>query len=447
MTHPANSAGDGGPSLSQARTSSARHTHNHNHHNHNHLHLHRRLHTPEVDTTSPHIRSPPTEKKLHDRQVVVVETVSVVHYIDATGSVTSVETLQTEPVAPPTPINIIIPPGATDGLTTPGDALPSVSLSGLFPESTDGAPSTTATSAESETTSASSLSASSETLTSSSSSFDLTSTISASNYPTIEAGAPGGDSDVEAGAPWQSTVPVEPTPEAPSGGLPPETRDALVGGIVGSVAGIALVALAFLYLMKWRKQRVQGIMLLRDGDNAARSRGFVSPEPTSPTQGGAGAAAMAERSVPFAVPAALAKLTGGKRAIEAPPPESPTQEKGFYRVSGRKLISVLESGGDGYSDPHDSIGSQGSYFRDSEAFAGSSNLQPLQLGSPMRPVSGVPIFRDGPGRTAVEEEAPISPNHRRSAFPTTLRVPDPVGRSFASRDGSHGSASRFTEDA
>ena len=156
---------------------------------------------------------------------------------------------------------------------------------------------------------------------------------------------------------------------------------------------------------------------------------------------------MTGRSGAFAIPAALANLTGSKRAIEAPTAEPVTQEKGFYRVSGRKLVSVLESGGDGYSDPHDSIGSGTSYFRDSQVFLDDSNDSPLQLGSPMRPVSGVLIMRDGPGRTPVQESAPLPPGYRPSAFPTTLPVPDQVGRSFASRDGSRGSGSRFMEDA
>lgn len=159
---------------------------------------------------------------------------------------------------------------------------------------------------------------------------------------------------------------------------------------------------------------------------------------------------MAERSGAFAIPAALANLTG-KRAIDAPPAEPVTQEKGFYRVSGKKLVSVLESGGDGYSDPHnphDSVGSNRSYFRDSQAFLDDSNDSPLQLGSPMRPVSGVVVMRNGPGRTPIQESALSSPGHRPSAFPTTtLPVPDQVGRSLASRDGSRGSGSRFTEEA
>lgn len=155
---------------------------------------------------------------------------------------------------------------------------------------------------------------------------------------------------------------------------------------------------------------------------------------------------MTQRSALFAVPAALAKLTGGNRSLEAAPAEPATQEKGFYRVSGRKLRSVLETGGDGYSDPHDSIGSGTSYYRDSQMFLDSSDLPPLQLGTPMRPQSGVPIIRDGPQRMPIHEQAPLPPGHRPSAFPTTLPVPDALGRSFGSRDGSRGSGSRFTED-
>ncbi|KAK4155939.1 hypothetical protein C8A00DRAFT_13050 [Chaetomidium leptoderma] len=463
--------GDGsGPSLAQARNT--RHNHNHDlNHQHLHLHRHRRLHLPGADNASPHIRSPPNEK-LHGRQVVIVQTVSVVHYIDATGAVTSVETLRSDPVAP-TPLDPLA--GVTAALSALGDALPSVSLPGIIPGLIDGAPSsTTSTSAESETSSSStSLSASSETLTSTP--FGSPS----SAFPTLS-GQPHDrtllefytnvvlfsfhirfyfnqeqqlsmdfhdriqrEDNANAGAGAQAPVPVpmDPTPEPPAG-LTPETRNAVVGGVVGSVAGIALVVLALMYFLKWRRQRGQGIMLLGDGDSTARGRAFSSAGPASPSSG----KGMTERSGPFAIPSALANLTG-KRAIDAPPAEPATQEKGFHRVSGKKLISVLESGGDGYSDPHDSIGSDSSFYRDSQAFLSSSGQPPLQLGSPMRPVSGVPIFRDGPQRAAVQEQSPLPPGHRRSAFPTTLPMPDSVGRSFASRDGSRGSASRFTEDA
>jgi hypothetical protein len=485
-----------GPSLFQAR--STRHNHNHHlNHQHLHLHQHRRLHTPEADITSPHIRSTPNEK-LHGREVVVVQTVSVVHYIDATGAVTSIDTLTSDPPVAPTAVGLpagltsVLPalddvlPTLGDVLPTLSDVLPSVSLPGLLPDPTDGAPSST-TSAESETSS-STLSVSSETLTStpfsSTSAFPTLSGISNSssstrppslfgnhtigifsnysrtsssrstfastksssslwtstsntNAPTIEAGGTGDSTDTGTGSTAATPVPVEPTPEPT--GLPPATRNAVVGGVVGSIAGIALIAIALLYLLKWRRQRGQGIMLLGDEDTTTRGRGFSSPGPTSPGS----AAAMTERAGAFAIPSALAKLSG-KRAIDAPPAEPATQEKGFYRVSGKKLVSVLESGGDGYTDPHDSVGSGSLYYRDSQAFSESSN--PFQLGSPMRPVSGVPIYRDGAQRTALQEQGPLPPGHRQSVFPAMLQPPDSARRSFAPRDGSRASTSRFMED-
>ncbi|GAB1314283.1 hypothetical protein MFIFM68171_04493 [Madurella fahalii] len=479
----------GGPSLLQARKT-RQHQHQHQH-LHNHQHLHCRLHShtearqPQGgDSAAPHIRSPPPSDNLHERQVVVVQTVSVVHYVDASGAVTSVSTIRSDPV---TPSLLGIPPGVTAVLSAVGDALPSVSLSGLLPDLNDGAPSTTASA---QTESSVPVSASPETLTSapfsSSSAFPTLSTgifnSSSTHIPSLFSNstvglfsnttktafsstfssktssssstpltttntfdvatlavAPGSDATAGAGSP--AAAPATPEPTADSGpGLTPATRNAVVGGVVGSVAGIAIIVLALLYLLKWRKQHARGIMLLGDGDSTAHGRGL-----TYGTSPGGGRGGMMERAAVFAVPAALAKLTGNKQSVGTPA-ASATQEKGFYRVSGRKLISVLESGGDGYSDPSDSIGGGTSYYRDSQAFLDSSNLQPLQLGSPMRPQSGVPVFRDGPQRTATHGQAPSPSGHRPSAFPTTLPVPDALGRSFASRDGSRGSGSRFTED-
>ncbi|AEO62776.1 uncharacterized protein THITE_2107356 [Thermothielavioides terrestris NRRL 8126] len=493
-----------GSSLFQAR--STRHddnhelNHNHNHlhqhqHQHHHLHPHQRrrlLHHVEADSASPHIRSPSDEKTLHNREaVVIVQTVSVINYIDASGVVTSVETVRSPDPVPVAQTTLDLPAVVTAGLSVLGNLVPSVSLSGLLPGPSDGAPSATS-SVQSETAS-SSLSASSMTLTSaplssssvfptlttglfnsstrisslsgnqtsllfsnstrtssSHSTFASTTTASSSSrltsttvfdLPTAAAGGAGAGADSGAAAPSATSASAQPTSGTPSG-LTPETRNAVVGGVVGSVAGLALIALIFLYLLKWKKQRGQGIMLLGDSNSSARGGGVSSPDPAMPRSG----TGMAERSGPFAIPSALAKLTGGRRAIDAPP-GPPVQEKGFYRVSGRKLISVLESGGDGYTDPHDSVGSATSYYRDSQSFVDGSKRPPLQLGSPMRPVSGVPIFRDGPQRTPVHEEGPRPGGPQSSASPGSLPLADAPGRSFASRDSPRGSGSRFTEHA
>jgi hypothetical protein len=155
---------------------------------------------------------------------------------------------------------------------------------------------------------------------------------------------------------------------------------------------------------------------------------------------------MAERSLPFAVPAALANLTGYKRTSQKTDrtiSSTAGSERGFYRVSGRKLPSVLQSGGDGYGggiDDNNTL-SGSSFYRDSRGFYGGPGSPSLPLaGASMQRDSGVPIMRPSPARTPVTaqglfvEQAPLDPPRR----------PDGVGRSHSSHDGSHGS--RFTEE-
>ncbi|KAK2036242.1 hypothetical protein LZ31DRAFT_616581 [Colletotrichum somersetense] len=141
---------------------------------------------------------------------------------------------------------------------------------------------------------------------------------------------------------------------------------------------------------------------------------------------------------------------------------SETGERGFVRVSGRKLPSVLQSGGDGYTDPGDIVApvapfgggandDESVYYRDSRAFfdpGGHDGQSPrLALGSPMRPESGVVVFKESPARTPVTESAPFAdPNASLSPSPPPTR--DPIGRTLPSQDGSRdsrGSASRFQE--
>lgn len=211
--------------------------------------------------------------------------------------------------------------------------------------------------------------------------------------------------------------------------------------MVGSVAGVALVALFLMFLLKWKKGQQNGLLLLGDSDSAKRAGGFGLPAGPKPRDGNDGG--MPERSVPFAVPSALASLTGQRKGIEAGPGEAGLEEKGFYRVSGKKLVSVLQSGGDGYSDPHASVMSGTSDYRTSEMFFGGP-LQRLQLGSPMRPESGVMIMRSGPNRTPVQEQNPFS-DEARPLTPPTI---NPNGRSLTSlrASGSQGSNTRFAED-
>ncbi|EQB59485.1 hypothetical protein CGLO_00111 [Colletotrichum gloeosporioides Cg-14] len=162
---------------------------------------------------------------------------------------------------------------------------------------------------------------------------------------------------------------------------------------------------------------------------------------------------MTQRAVTFgsaAVGGAAAAAKPHSRRASEP---SETGERGFVRVAGRKLPSVLQAGGDGYTDPREAAGGatanddESVYYRDSQAFfePGGAGQTRLALGSPMRPVSGVITMQPGPARTPVTESAPFP-----APPDSTLSPPrDPIGRTLNSQDGSRGSrgsVSRFQED-
>ena len=208
----------------------------------------------------------------------------------------------------------------------------------------------------------------------------------------------------------------------------------IVGGVVGGVAGAAFFLLLIMLALRYKKRKQAHTELTDDDGTGHRAI-------TAGGGGGAGSTEMSQRSsMPAAVAAAFANLTGKRRQE---PEAAPDGERGFYRVSGRKLQSVLQTGGDGYGDPHDSMASGYSdYYRGSQAFEpadGPSNR--LALGSPMRPASGVMVMRDGPGRTPVTEQNPFAD----PPSPPPSRGPGTLGRSLASHDGSGASGSRFRE--
>lgn len=169
------------------------------------------------------------------------------------------------------------------------------------------------------------------------------------------------------------------------------------------------------------------------------------------------------RSVPFAVPSALAALSGMRRSMarSGTPPStagSGAGERGFSKISGRKLPPVFQFGGDGFSDPRETMMTTDSghvSYRDSTGMFLGTN-QKFAVGAPMRPESGIPVFHEGPSRSPMIDQGPFSdrgPYVRNDTPSLTLSPPprtlDPVGRSHVSQDGSNRSTlsvSRFTEN-
>lgn len=177
------------------------------------------------------------------------------------------------------------------------------------------------------------------------------------------------------------------------------------------------------------------------GAGAATSRD--GPPPSLPSGG------MTERRSLAFVPAALVNLTGfkrGSRQTVGTVSSTAESERGFYRVSGRKLPSVLQTGGDGYGGGINEANtlSGSSFYRDSQGFYGGPGSP--TAGASTRPESGVPVMRPSPARTPVTSQGPFS---GAAAAPAPLTPPptrpDLIGRSHPSQDGSHVS-SRFTEE-
>jgi hypothetical protein len=266
---------------------------------------------------------------------------------------------------------------------------------------------------------------------------DIYYTTTASDFPSSTAASTdefGGTSNGGGGTGGVPELP-EPTSAAdsdppPSGGLTPENKQ-VIGGVVGGVAGIAVFAMLLFLLLRY-KRRNGGQSFF--GSAPSGNQGMITESEDRGPSGPSGPS-MTQRSGAFGVSAALASLNR-----KAPPEPSGAEERGFQRISGRKLPSVLHAGGDGYTDPRESVMSGNSdYYRGSQefdpTFIGGGRLA---LGTPMRPVSGVPVIRSGPARTpvAVTEENP---------FDDPLPLSDPVGRSLIGQDGSRGSGSRFQE--
>ncbi|PGH35505.1 hypothetical protein GX50_01607 [[Emmonsia] crescens] len=271
----------------------------------------------------------------------------------------------------------------------------------------------------------------------------------------------------------------------------------VVGGVVGGVAGIVLLIVVALLLLRTRK---------RKGDP---SRGLTAEDPGTVAILHTGVAgAMTERSASTATGGSALGTTAlfskwrnshqSTRTLEPPP----SSERGFQRVSGRKITSVLESGGDGYDDPFGPTGEKLYYETTSAAAAGkemgspttfapiippsSSSFQPRPTISrnetsrsagpiaqplPAPPLGRPPsqesdssahvVIRPSPARTPLTSSADITttttlatsgsialhppPHESLPRLPIHRRISgqDAIGRSMASSDGSR--ASRFTE--
>ncbi|EED19972.1 conserved hypothetical protein [Talaromyces stipitatus ATCC 10500] len=226
------------------------------------------------------------------------------------------------------------------------------------------------------------------------------------------------------------TIPADPNPSA----------------VTAATAVVAATA-AFL-LLRWRRKRAQSTA----GTTETTSRGI---------QDGSGprSAEMASQrssNTPLAAASVLGRWasSSSRRSGRREDGFGATGERGFQKISGRKIPSVLHTGGDGYGDE---IG---------EEPVPELRTPPLEATSPVSPVSaigggnhhyppmrddfiaagvgvGAFVLRPSPARTPTTSSVDLAAPSQSSQTGVSPARPDPLGRTLSRYDGSR--SSRFTE--
>ncbi|KAF2139734.1 uncharacterized protein K452DRAFT_310627 [Aplosporella prunicola CBS 121167] len=247
----------------------------------------------------------------------------------------------------------------------------------------------------------------------------------------------------------------------------------IVGGVLGGLAGLALLLTLILLLLKWYKRKQKGTAALTGGNGQDRPQDPFA----DPVGAGDGNRAMEQRGSFFPAAGFLGRLGGGNKEIAPPPPLA--EERGFQRISGRKLPSAFSPGmssEDPFRDPFDDDATEhtfsGSFNRDSHGFygnhggAGTPPMSPITAAATalhgasssnhhpeeenMRPSPArTPVVHQGPGgHTSMlwgpGETLSIPPDSPRRPGSHSSTPRGTLGRSHPSHDGSRGS--RFTED-
>ena len=223
----------------------------------------------------------------------------------------------------------------------------------------------------------------------------------------------------------------------------------LAGGVVGGLAGLAIILVILLLFLRWRRKKM-------------RNHLPAGPSSESGPLGAArSAGGMIERSSEVPIVAAAAGFFGRLRRPDSGQTvdtiDTAPSERGFQNLGGRKIESVLTSGGDGYGGPGPSDTMSGSsFYRDSQGTHGGPDSLPSSMyvgpGSP--PTSSTPpigatagsagrgsgisedvaVMRPSPARTPVTAQGVFTPHTPRSTPPALRGTPPPGGSQFP-RDG------------
>ncbi|KAH7382192.1 hypothetical protein BKA66DRAFT_418262 [Pyrenochaeta sp. MPI-SDFR-AT-0127] len=247
--------------------------------------------------------------------------------------------------------------------------------------------------------------------------------------------AGGGDGPGNTAAPPASAA-TGSTADADSGSTPLETPQ-VVGSIVGSLAGAALILAIILLLIRRHKRRRGGALQLTGDDNTDIDQPMRQAPPSSSL-----------------VPSAFLHRFSSMSKSTAD--TSTSGERSFQRVSGRKLPSAFSEGmtSDQFSRGGTMSGS--SFYQDDQGIYGGPGILKefgKEIGDTSNPRSSGPMnFRPSPARTPIirhpDDEPPFGTNRSYLSPPQSPNPDFPprgtLGRSLPSADGSR--SSRFTEN-
>ena len=149
---------------------------------------------------------------------------------------------------------------------------------------------------------------------------------------------------------------------AGSGGSGSPPASVIAGGVVGGVAGATILLLLLLLLLRWRRGKTN------------RRRSISPPIPQTLGPGGVpqpGNMTQRSSTTPIAAAALLGRFRPGS-AQTATTADTAPSERGFQKISGRKLPSVLTAGGDGYGDAAAAAASAGGIAGTGPAAAAAS---------------------------------------------------------------------------
>ncbi|KAK4871349.1 hypothetical protein LT330_000586 [Penicillium expansum] len=310
----------------------------------------------------------------------------------------------------------------------------------------------------------SSSSASSSASSSSSSSSSSTSSTSSTDYTTSSSNVYVGSESTSSATGTGSAPTTSQTQASGQESTSNPDTPKIVGGVVGSVAGLALIILLLFYYLRRR-----GYFIGKTGNPA------MLGDAAAGAGAGAGSREIVERresndplfTASYLAPAFMKRWRQSTATVRSGSTiDSAPSERGFQKISGRKLPPVFTHGGDGYG---------GGLDGDSPTGAGLSATSPAMgpMGSPSfyapPPSSQYGSPLDSNFTREVEEPTPptrpnlvhlpisntvnvgtpitVTPAHPvaqpQSAVPFAPSRPDGLGRSLHSLDGSR--SSRFTE--